>query len=27
VLAYEICELALPTNCARTSVRIDLSGK
>jgi hypothetical protein len=26
-MTYEICEIAVPTNCARTSVRIDLSGK
>ncbi|HEY6362535.1 MAG TPA: hypothetical protein VIX63_15585 [Vicinamibacterales bacterium] len=26
VLVYEICEIALPTNCARATVRIDLSG-
>ena len=26
LLVYEICEIALPTNCARATVRIDLSG-
>ena len=26
-LVYEICEIAMPTNCARATVRIDLSGK
>ena len=25
-LVYEICEIAMPTNCARGTVRIDLSG-
>jgi len=27
LMSYEICEIAMPTNCARTSVRIDLSGR
>jgi hypothetical protein len=26
-LVYEICEIAMPTNCARGTVTIDLSGK
>jgi len=26
-LVYEICERAMPTSCARGTVRIDLSGK
>ena len=26
-LVYEICEIAMPTNCARGTVRIDLSGR
>jgi hypothetical protein len=26
-LVYQICETAMPTNCARASVRIDLSGR
>ena len=26
-LVYQICEIAMPTNCARGTVRIDLSGK
>jgi hypothetical protein len=26
-LVYEICEIAMPTNCARGTVKIDLSGK
>jgi YVTN family beta-propeller protein len=26
-LVYDICEIAMPTNCARGTVRIDLSGK
>jgi large repetitive protein len=26
LLVYEICEIAMPTNCARATVRLDLSG-
>ena len=26
-LVYQICETAMPANCARGTVRIDLSGK
>jgi hypothetical protein len=26
LLVYEICEIAMPTNCARATVRIDLTG-
>jgi hypothetical protein len=26
-LVYEICEIAMPSNCARGTVRIDLSGR
>jgi len=26
-LVYEICEIAMPTNCARATVRLDLSGR
>ena len=26
-LVYEICEVAMPANCARAAVRIDLSGR
>ena len=27
VLTYEVCEIAMPANCARAAVTIDLSGK
>jgi len=27
LLVYEICELAMPTNCARATDTIDLSGR
>jgi len=27
VLTYEVCEIAMPANCARAAVAIDLSGK
>jgi large repetitive protein len=26
LLVYQICEIAMPTNCARASVRLELSG-
>ena len=26
LLVYEICEIAMPTNCARATVRLDLTG-
>jgi hypothetical protein len=26
-LRYEICETAMPTNCARATANIDLSGR
>jgi hypothetical protein len=26
-MEYEICEIAMPANCGRATVRIDLSGK
>jgi hypothetical protein len=26
-LVYEICEIAMPTNCGRATVQIDLSGR